>query len=139
MKGFPKFIQTPADLDNLFDMTKSGELSGAVLTSQINDLLRKQYHSVPILEASGTKITTHYFPECTESAVTDDGLTVNSVKHIEDKEHDGQGVQYSETQITLSKAPEETTVLSIFMPENFLTQNGFDMSAINYILGVLAR
>jgi hypothetical protein len=77
-----------------------------------------------------------YFAECEPGATTEDGLTVKKVEHIESEDPDG-GMQFSETKITLSKAPSDTSVFSLYMPDNFLTRNGFDLEEINYILGVL--
>jgi len=139
MRGIPRIIQTPTDLQNLFAMAQNGELDKKSLASRCNDLLAKQYHTVPILSADGAKITTYYFPECKVNTTTSEGLTVKSVKHIEDPEPEGEGVQYSQTEITLSKAPADKATLSILLDDNFLKHNKFDLDELNYIRGVLAR
>jgi len=138
MRGIPKNIQTRADLQNLFAMAQNGELEKSALLMRCLDLLAKQYHSVPILSVEGATITTYYFPECKKGDTTAEGLTVKEVKHIEDKENDEEGVQYAETHITLSKAPTDKTVLSVFMADNAF-QKKFDVAEINYIQGVLEQ
>jgi len=120
-------------------MAQAGELSKTQVAERCNDLLAKQYHSVPILSVEGAIITTYYFPECKKGDTTEDGLTVKDVKHIKDEEYEGEGVQYSVTQITLSKTPTNKEVLSVFMADNFLAHNNFDIDEINYIRGVLAN
>jgi len=137
MRGIPRRIQTRADLQNLFAMVQATELDGAELLPKVRMLLSTQYHVVPVLSTDGADIVTHYFPEAKQNGVTEDGLTIKKVKHIEDTEHEGEGIQYKETQITLSKAPENTQFIAVYMEDNFLTQNGFDIKEIEYILGVL--
>jgi len=142
MRGIPKIIQTPADLHNLHVMAKTGKLTNAEkneVVERCNALLAEQYHRVPILSVKGTEVKTNYFPECTKGAVTTEGLTVSKIEHIEDIYHDGPGKMFSESIITLSKAPTDKTVLSIIMEDNFLTQNNFKLEEINFIKGALTQ
>jgi len=118
-------------------MVQAAELNGAELLPKVRMLLDTQYHVVPIISANGADIVTYYFPEAKQNGETACGLTLKKVKHIEDTEHEGQGTQYKETHITLSKAPENTQLIGVYMEDNYLTQHGFDLKEIEYILGVL--
>jgi len=138
MRGIPRKIQTRADLQNLFAMARSGELDSkekAEAAERCNELLATQFHSVPILSAEGANIKVRYFPECKQGDATSEGASIKSVKHIEDKDSEDVGVQFSETHITLTKAPADKEVLSILMADNFLTQNNFDVAEINFMRG----
>ena len=138
MRGIPRKIQTPADLQNLFAMARSGALNRAekaLAVERCNELLATQYHSVPILSAEGASIIVRYFPECKQGDATAEGSTIKSVKHIEDRDSEDMGAQFSETHITLSRAPADKVVLSILMVDNFLTQNNFDVAEINFMRG----
>jgi hypothetical protein len=137
MRGIPNFIQTRDDLRNLFNKAKAGELDTSEVAELVRTLLARQYHTVRIVSVDGAKVTTRYFPECQKGASTACGLSVKSVAHVEDSESEGDSVSYSETIITLSKAPADDVMLSVFMEENFLTRNSFDIDEIIEILEVL--
>ena len=141
MRGLPKSIKTKEDLQNLFKLAQEGydRFEKDELIALIKSLLRRQYHSTPILSVDGKVVTTLFFPEVKEGSVTEDGINVTGVVHVEDAEADGEGLQFSQTQITLSKAPTDTAVLSVYMEDNYLTRNGFEIAEINYILGVLQK
>jgi len=141
MRGIPQILQTRLDMTNLVGMAQRGELDKteiAELEELIRSLLGKQYRTVPIILADRAVVTTRYFPEVKEGDVTADGLTVKSVSHTENPEQEeSEGTQYSETVVTLSKAPNDRETLSIFNQDNWLKQNGFEIDEINFILGVL--
>jgi hypothetical protein len=148
MQGIPAHIQTREDVQNLFALAQQGEIEKAPLAEKIESLLAMQYYQTPILSIDGETVTTRYFPEVAVGATTEDGLTVEDVQHIEppqdeaaDEQGGGaEGMGYTETKITLSAAPADgATMLSIYKDDNFLTENGFDVAEINYILGVLAQ
>lgn len=139
MKGIPKKIQTRKDLQNLFGLAQEGTagVEKAELAERIRELLATQYRRVPILSASAAVVTTMYFPEAVKNAPTENGETIKNVVHIEDPDAESGSTQYSNTEITLSKAPKDNKVISVYMEDNFLTQNDFDIPEINYMLGVL--
>lgn len=136
MRGLPTRIQTSDDLNNLFEMSRDGKIDSAGLAERIQELLARQYHRVPILEVNGTMVKTFYFPEVSVGDVTADGLTVKTVKHIEDE--GAEEIQFAFSEITLSKkVASETTTLTVVKSVNPLVEDGFDVEKINYILGVL--
>ena len=141
MRGMPKFIQTPADLNNLSAIAQTGEIDKGELIEKINALLARQYFHTPILSIDGNTVTTRYFSEVTVDSTTAEGLTVTAVDHFtpsEDETDENSDTTPTETEITLSGAlAAGSTVLSIYMPVNFLTQNGFNVTDINNILEVL--
>ena len=113
MREMPRTIQTPADLELLFDMAlkprqkeeaapvaaMAANLSAFTgleknlsaetsierrqLARELRRLLGLQYHRVPILSTSGKKVTTRYFPEIANASVTADGQKVTGFTHIE--------------------------------------------------------
>jgi len=137
MRGVPRSIQTFADVQNLFTMARDGKLDKATVVSRFRTLLARQYHSVPILSIDGAQVKTRYFPECVKGGMTACGLSVKAVTHNEDPESEGENVSYNETVVTLSKAPADSQVLSIFLEENYLARNGFNIAKINEYLEVL--
>jgi len=138
MRGFPKFIQTREDLQNLFEMVKAEKLDKAELAERVRSLLGLQYHNVPAINVDGAKVTTGYFAEVSKDDVTAEGFTVKKVEHKKDP--DGEDDAYAETVVTLSEAaPEGFRVLSIFVANNPLVLHGFDVEEIKYILGVLEK
>lgn len=139
MRGIPKAIKTRADLQNLLALAQENKagVERAALAQRVRELFAKQYHKVPILSVSGKIVTTNYFPEALKNGTTEDGLTITKVEHIEDTEAEGESTQYAETRITLSAVPDNTDTLSVYMEDNYITQNGFDLAEMNFILGVL--
>jgi hypothetical protein len=117
----------------------TAELGREEVLALVTSLYNRQYHSVPILRVEGAKVITFYFPEVVKDDITEEELAVKSVEHIEDPEYEGEGKQYSESHITLSKAPINKTVLSVYMEDNYLTQNEFDLDELKYIMGVLKQ
>jgi len=142
MRGMPKYIKTPADLDNLFALAQTGEIDKAELAEKINALLSLQYYQIPILSTNGNAVTTRYFSEVSTGDTTIDGLTVEAAAHTETPPEDepgGTGTEFAETVITLSEPlAAGTTTLSVYKPVNYLTQHGFDVQDINNKLEVLA-
>ncbi len=143
MKGIPVYIQTRADLNNLFALTQTGEISKAQLAEKVRGLLSLQYHRIPVLSSNLKTVTTKYFSEVKVGDVTLEGLPVTAVEHKEapadENTPDNNGTQYAETVVTLSKAYPAGKPLEIYKPTNFLTENGFDVAEMNYILGVLEQ
>lgn len=139
MKGIPAFIKTREDLQNLFALAQEGKENKSELAEKIRELLSLQHHRVPILSTSGKTVTTRYFPEVNVGDETDAGVKVTAVKHVEAEEQEGEGTTYESTVITFAAAPGADKLLSIYLPDNYLTQNDFDLAEINYILGVLEQ
>ena len=113
MREMPRTIQTPADLELLFDMASKSKqkeeaapvaamaanfsastgleknlsaetsIEGRQLARELRRLLGLQYHRVPILSTNGKKVTTHYFPEIADATVTADGQKITNFTHIE--------------------------------------------------------
>ena len=113
MREMPRTIQTPADLELLFNMASRPKqkveavpaaVMGASFSSltgldvslsaetlieamqlarELRRLLGLQYHRVPILATSGKKVTTRYFPEIADATETADGQKIVSFSHIE--------------------------------------------------------
>ena len=145
MKGIPSFIQTPEDMTNLFEHAKRDEISKPALAEKIRALLEMQFHNVPVLSQDGENVTVRYCPEINVDDVTGDGLTVTAVEHVEAPPVDGDetsggmgGEGYAETVISLSAPLAEGAPLRVYKPDNYLTQRGFDVQQMNYILEVLA-
>lgn len=136
MRGIPKAIKTRSDLQNLFALANEGAagVEKAALAQRIRVLLATQYHRVPVKSVSAKIVTTNYFPEAKKNGTTEDGLTISKVEHIADPDDAGQ---FAETQITLSAAPAAADVISVYMENNFIADNGFDIAQMNYMLGVL--
>jgi hypothetical protein len=134
MREAPNFIQTPSDLQNLFAMAVNGELEKAEVAVLVRSLWNRQFHNTRIVSVDGVKVVTRYFPEVKENDTTRDGITIKGVKHIESEEEENQ---FEETHITLSKAPTDKEVLSVFMEQNFLSENDFDVERVKTILEVL--
>jgi len=116
MRGIPRNIQTPDDLDNLFQMFTAGQkikennkikpspavaslisvfdenlpeeskIGANELETCIRRLLGMQYHRVRILTTEGNKITTMFFPEVTKAKKTDEGHEVVTYQHVETPE-----------------------------------------------------
>jgi len=141
MKGIPKLIQTRADLQNLFAMYNAKQFDEnevATFTMRVRALYATQYHKVPILDIQGALITTYYFPEAKKGGITEDEHTIKDVEHVADPDSEPGATQYTESRITLSKAPhKDVKVLSLYMEDNHLVHHGFDIAELKYILGVL--
>lgn len=148
MRGLPKFIQTRADLQNLFELCKQGECSieCAPLIEKIRGLLNQQYFTLPILEKSGNDVTLFWFNEAQVGAVLENGATITAFGHIEATEDElteigevkSEETVYIKTILTLSEAaPDDIRFLKVYNPCNCIVENGFDIDEINYILGVL--
>ncbi len=145
MKGIPAFVQTPQDLNNLFALAREGEVSKKELAGKIHALLEQQYIRIPIIEKDERTVTTRYFSEVRVGDTTAEGATVESVEHVEAPPDEmtassGEGVSYDKTIITLSaELPADSETLAVYREDNLLIQRGFDLSEIQYILGVLSK
>ena len=164
MREMPRTIQTPADAELLFEMalrprlkeeaapvtamegnlsaftgldenlTTETSIEGKQLARELQRLLGLQYHRVPILNTSGKKVTTHFFPEIAIATATAEGQKITGFRHIEavDSSEDSgsDGTTYETTEITLSAAPANKEWLSVHMPDNQLVRKGFDPAKI---------
>jgi len=139
MRGVPSTIQTHDDVRNLFTMARDGGLDKEEVVILFRTLLARQYRSVPVIDSDGVKVTTFYFPECQKGSVTACGLTVKSVTHVEEEDPQSENVSYALSQFTLSKALEPGQMLSIYMEDNFLNRNDFNIEEINEYLEVLTN
>ena len=137
MRGIPRNIQTPADLDNLFQQYAAGKqvrlkgkaklspaiadlmmtldenlpeeskIDGNELTGCIRRLLGRQYHRVRILEIEGNKLTTMHFPEITHANRTEEGHEIVTYEHIEASEDSESTMEAGEGTVY------ETTILTL--------------------------
>ena len=130
MKGIPKFIKTRSDLNNLFSLVQTGRVEKAELAEKINGLLELQYHHVPVMAVNGKTVTTRYFHEVNVGDTTKDGHIVKAIDHVQTPKSEDEGadagISYEATKITLSNAPTDDAVLSIFKLDNYLTEKEFD-------------
>jgi len=113
MRGIPRIIQTPDDLDNLFSMYTAGKnvkgnkkikpspmvaslisvfdeslpeeskVDEAEFATCLRRLLGQQYHRVRIIGTERNKVTTMYFPEIEQVSKTQEGQDVVDYIHIE--------------------------------------------------------
>ncbi len=143
MFGNPNFIQTPADMQNLFALAQEGKVPKRELAEKIDALLEMRYIRIPVIERSGKTVTTRYFSEVKNGDVTAEGARVTNVEHVEappdeNAQSSGEGVSYEKTIITLSAAlPSGSETLAVLREDNPVDRGGFDLPQINYILGVL--
>jgi len=116
MRGIPRSIQTPADLDYLFDVYTDGKKAKGTtkarqtpevmsfikafdevfpeednnekqLVECLRRLLGQQYHRVRIIAAEGNNITTMFFPEISQATRTEEGHEIIQFEHIKTLEN----------------------------------------------------
>ena len=135
MKGYPKTLQTKADLLHLIALAQTPD--SEITKAEIEDsLARIDYGAnlhIPIKSADGKSCVLPYCPETTAGqTVTTSGAKIVSVNHTKDEKGEPD-----ETIVELSKTPGNVSELLIPAPVTAAARMGLSDADLEAIKGVV--
>ena len=111
MHGLPKILQTKADIENVEEMARLGQLPKAGAQKLLEAIQNRATLKAPIVSADGADVTVMYLPEA-QTGNTANGIEITAVEH-----HEGEDGMPETTTLTLASAlPEGTSTVEIASP-----------------------
>jgi hypothetical protein len=118
MHGLPKVLQTRADIENVTEMAKLGQLPKAGAQKLMEAIQNRATLKAPIVSAVGVNVTVMYLPEAQISG-QGNGITITAIEH-----HEGEDGPETTTLTLASALPDGTAAVEIASPVDMYAEVG---------------